>query len=155
MTDAGLPGWQIWIDRGGTFTDLVGRRPDGVLVSLKLLSVNPERYADAAVQGVRELLGLSDGVSVPIDAISSIKMGTTVATNALLERRGEPTLFVTTAGFADVLRIGTQARRDLFALAHPIPRMLYERVVEVNERVTTPSAKADGFCTNARRNRPR
>ena len=127
--------WQIWIDRGGTFTDLVARRPDGSLVTHKLLSSNPERYRDAAVQGIRDLLGLAPDAPLPPDAVSVVKMGTTVATNALLERTGDRTVFVTTRGFGDVLRIGYQNRPDLFARHVVLPDMLYERVVEVDERV--------------------
>src|SRR3954465_15892298 len=94
-------GWQFWIDRGGTFTDVVARRPDGSITTHKLLSENPERYADAAIQGIRDLLGVATGDPIPADRIDAVKMGTTVATNALLERKGEPTVLVTTKGFAD------------------------------------------------------
>ncbi len=132
--------WQFWIDRGGTFTDIVGRRPDGGIVTHKLLSENPGRYTDAAVQGIRDLLG---GALTP-DAIAEVKMGTTVATNALLERKGDRTLLVVTRGFADGLRIGYQARPKLFALDIQLPDLLYERVVEVNERVM-----ADGTMLEA------
>ncbi len=103
-------GWEFWIDRGGTFTDVVGRRPDGTLVTHKLLSENPERYADAAVHGIRELLGLPPGAPIPPRLVGAVKMGTTVATNALLERKGEPTALVITKGFADALRIAYQNR---------------------------------------------
>ncbi len=127
--------WQIWIDRGGTFTDLVAKRPDGQLICHKLLSENPERYEDAAVQGIRDLLGLDAGAPIPPNTLEHVKMGTTVATNALLERKGDRTLFVTTKGFGDILRIGHQARPDLFALNVVLPEMLYERVIEVDERV--------------------
>ena len=127
--------WQIWIDRGGTFTDLVARRPDGRLVTHKLLSSNPERYRDAAVQGIRDLLGLAPDAPLPPDTVSVVKMGTTVATNALLERTGDRTVFVTTRGFGDALRIGYQNRPDLFARHIVLPDLLYERVVEVDERV--------------------
>ena len=127
--------WQIWIDRGGTFTDVVARRPDGRLVSHKLLSENPERYRDAAVQGIRDLLGLEPGEPIPPGALEHVKMGTTVATNALLERKGDRTLFVTTRGFGDALRIGYQSRPRLFDLEIVLPELLYERVVEVDERV--------------------
>ena len=127
--------WQFWIDRGGTFTDLVARRPDGSIVTHKLLSENPRQYRDAAVQGIRELLGLAAGASVPGELIEAVKMGTTVATNALLERRGEPTLLVTTAGFGDALRIGYQTRPKLFALRIELPQMLYSEVLEVHERI--------------------
>src|SRR5215470_15863555 len=97
--------WQFWIDRGGTFTDIVARRPDGRLVAHKLLSENPERYRDAAVQGIRDVLGLPSGAPVPAEKIGAVKMGTTVATNALLERRGARTALLITRGFADALRI--------------------------------------------------
>ena len=127
--------WRIWIDRGGTFTDLVAKRPDGQLICHKLLSENPERYQDAAVQGIRDLLGLPAGAPIPANSIAHVKMGTTVATNALLERKGDRTLFVTTKGFGDCLRIGYQARPDLFARHIVLPEMLYERVIEVEERV--------------------
>ena len=127
--------WNFWIDRGGTFTDVIGRRPDGTLETRKLLSENPQAYADAAVQGIRDLLGLSPAEKIPSARIAAIKMGTTVATNALLERKGERTLFVTTRGFADALRIGYQTRADIFALDIKKPEQLYERVVEVAERV--------------------
>ncbi|HAE54586.1 MAG TPA: 5-oxoprolinase, partial [Acidimicrobiaceae bacterium] len=128
-------GWNFWIDRGGTFTDIVGRTPDGTLVTHKLLSDNLRHYPDAAVQGIRDLLDLNDDQAIPLDQIDTVKMGTTVATNALLERQGEPTLFVTTAGFADVLRIGYQTRPDLFALDIDLPEMLYTDVLEIKERV--------------------
>ncbi len=127
--------WQFWIDRGGTFTDVVARRPDGRLLTLKLLSENPERYRDAAIHGIRELLGLSAGAEIPPDAIEAVKMGTTVATNALLERKGERTLLVTTRGFRDALRIGYQNRPHLFDRHIRLPELLYERVVEVDERM--------------------
>src|SRR5919205_1559694 len=127
--------WDFWIDRGGTFTDVVGRRPDGTLVAHKLLSENPEAYRDAAVQGIRDLLGLKPGEPIPADRIAAVKMGTTVATNALLERKGERTVLVTTKGFRDALRIGYQARPDIFAKRIVKPDQLYERVIEVDERV--------------------
>src|SRR6185312_832409 len=100
--------WDFWIDRGGTFTDVVGRRPDGVLVAHKLLSENPEAYADAAVQGIRDLLALKPGQPIPPNMVGAVKMGTTVATNALLERKGERTLLLITRGFRDALKIGYQ-----------------------------------------------
>ena len=128
-------GWQFWIDRGGTFTDVVGLRPDGVAVTHKLLSENPRLYPDAAIQGIRDLLSVADADPLPVQRIDSVKMGTTVATNALLERRGEPTLLVTTKGFGDALRIGYQARPDLFALDIELPEMLYTQVLEVDERM--------------------
>src|ERR1700694_1134072 len=107
--------WDFWIDRGGTFTDVIGRRPDGSLVTRKLLSENPEAYGDAAVQGIRDLLGLRGSEPIPSRAIGAVKMGTTVATNALLERRGERALLVITKGFRDALKIGYQARPNIFA----------------------------------------
>ena len=127
--------WQFWIDRGGTFTDIVALRPDGQLVTHKLLSEHPERYQDAAVQGIRDLLGVRDGESLPSDRIQVVKLGTTVATNALLERKGERTLLVTTAGFADAMAIGYQNRPHLFALKIERPPALYAGVVEVRERI--------------------
>ena len=126
--------WQFWVDRGGTFTDVVARHPDGHLVTHKLLSDNPEHYADAAVQGIRELLKLAPDAPIPAGIIEVIKMGTTVATNALLERKGERTVLVTTRGFRDALRIGYQNRPDIFARCIQLPEALYERVVEVSER---------------------
>ena len=140
-----MPGsWEFWIDRGGTFTDVIGRRPDGKLVTHKLLSENPEAYADAAVAGIRHLLGLAPDEPVPAARIGAVKMGTTIATNALLERKGERTLLLITKGFGDALRIGYQARPNIFA-KHIVKRdMLYERVVEVDERV-----RADGTVERA------
>ena len=132
MTDC----WNFWIDRGGTFTDIVGRAPNGHLTTHKLLSDNPRRYSDAAVQGIRDLLELDADEAIPLDKIETVKMGTTVATNALLERQGEPTLLVTTEGFADILRIGYQTRPDLFALDIKLPEMLYTEVLEVEERMS-------------------
>ncbi|MCD6581273.1 MAG: 5-oxoprolinase, partial [Desulfuromusa sp.] len=127
--------WQIWIDRGGTFTDIVAKRPDGQLVTLKLLSENPENYRDAAVHGIRELLGLAKDADIPHEMIENVKMGTTVATNALLERQGDRTLFVTTRGFGDALRIGYQTRPRLFDRHIVLPELLYEEVLEVEERL--------------------
>lgn len=129
------PRWQFWIDRGGTFTDVVGRRPDGTLVTHKLLSDNPEQYRDAAVAGIRHLLGLAAGEPITPDRVECVKMGTTVATNALLERKGEPTLLVTTRGFRDALRIAYQNRPRLFDRHIVLPELLYQEVVEANERV--------------------
>jgi 5-oxoprolinase (ATP-hydrolysing) len=126
--------WQFWIDRGGTFTDIVGRKPDGALVTLKLLSENPERYSDAAVQGIRELLGSGAG-PIPPGEIDVVRMGTTVATNALLERKGDRTMLAITRGFADALRIGYQHRPKLFVRHIELPSMLYEQVVEIDERI--------------------
>ena len=105
--------WQFWIDRGGTFTDIVAKKPDGSLITHKLLSENPEQYRDAAVAGIRHLLGLKAGEPIRADVVDCVKMGTTVATNALLERKGEPTLLVTTRGFRDALRIAYQNRREV------------------------------------------
>lgn len=127
--------WHFWIDRGGTFTDIVGRAPDGALHTHKLLSVNPEHYADAAVQGIRDLLGLPSGVPIPSAQIGAVKMGTTVATNALLERKGARTVLAITRGFRDALRIGYQARPRLFDRHIVLPELLYEKVVEIDERV--------------------
>ena len=135
MHDTPDPRWQFWIDRGGTFTDIVGRRPDGSLATAKLLSDNPEQYADAAVEGIRRLLGLSAGEPITPDRVEGVKMGTTVATNALLERKGDRTLLVTTRGFRDALRIAYQARPRLFERHIVLPELLYERVVEAQERV--------------------
>src|SRR5438034_365735 len=136
--------WQFWIDRGGTFTDVIGQRPDGGLVTHKLLSENPEAYGDAAVQGIRHLLGLPPGAAIPSARIGAVKMGTTVATNALLERKGERTLLLITKGFRDALRIGYQARPKIFARHIIKPDMLYERVVEIDERM-----RADGTVERA------
>ncbi|WP_424967516.1 hydantoinase B/oxoprolinase family protein [Dinoroseobacter sp. S375] len=127
--------WQFWVDRGGTFTDIVARRPDGTLRTHKLLSENPERYADAAVQGVRELMGLEGDAPIPEGAIQAVKMGTTVATNALLERKGERTLLLITKGLRDLLRIGYQNRPRLFDLQITLPELLYDDVIEVDERI--------------------
>ncbi len=129
-------GWQFWIDRGGTFTDIVARAPDGALVTRKLLSENPERYRDAAIEGIRQILGVAPGAPLPEAAIAAVKMGTTVATNALLERKGEPTVLVITKGFADALRIGYQNRPKLFARHIVLPEQLYARVISVEERVS-------------------
>nr|WP_296016681.1 hydantoinase B/oxoprolinase family protein [uncultured Acidovorax sp.] len=129
------PRWQFWIDRGGTFTDVVGKRPDGTLVTHKLLSENPEQYKDAAVAGIRHLLGLAPGEPVTPDLVECVKMGTTVATNALLERKGEPTLLITTQGFKDALRIAYQNRPRIFDRHIVLPELLYERVVEAQERM--------------------
>jgi 5-oxoprolinase (ATP-hydrolysing) len=127
--------WEFWVDRGGTFTDIVARRPDGSIATHKLLSENPERYEDAAVHGIREMLGLAARDAIPDGAIAAVKMGTTVATNALLERKGERTALVITRGFGDALRIGYQHRPKLFVRRIDLPSMLYERVIEVPERI--------------------
>ncbi|HEY7594220.1 MAG TPA: hydantoinase B/oxoprolinase family protein [Actinophytocola sp.] len=134
-----MTGWQFWVDRGGTFTDIVALRPDGGLTTHKLLSDNPSRYADAAVAGIRALLGLADGQDVPADDIDQVRMGTTVATNALLTRGGERTALVITKGFRDALRIAYQNRPRIFARHIELPEQLYERVIEVDERI-----QADG-----------
>eukprot|EP01036_Dinobryon_divergens_P046939 gene46938-biopygen38017 len=127
--------WDFWIDRGGTFTDIVGRDPDGRLHAHKLLSENPNAYRDAAVQGIRDLLGLTAGEPIPDGTIGAVKMGTTVATNALLERKGDRTALLITRGFRDALEIGYQARAKIFAKQIVKPEQLYERVVEIDERV--------------------
>ncbi|PHZ85576.1 hydantoinase B/oxoprolinase family protein [Paremcibacter congregatus] len=128
--------WQFWIDRGGTFTDVVAMAPDGALHSHKLLSENPEHYEDAALQGIRDFLGLGKDDPIPARRVAAVKMGTTVATNALLERKGDRTLLVITKGFRDALRIGYQNRPDLFALDVQLPELLYEKVIEVEERIS-------------------
>lgn len=128
--------WQFWVDRGGTFTDIVAQRPDGRVVTHKLLSENPRRYSDAALQGLRDIMGLGANDTIPAEQIAAVKMGTTVATNALLERTGDRTLLVITEGFGDALRIGTQNRPRLFDRHIVLPDMLYEQVLEVPERVT-------------------
>jgi len=144
--------WQFWIDRGGTFTDFVIRDPDGKLSTHKLLSENPERYKDAALQGIRETLGVEDERSLPEGVVEAVKMGTTVATNALLERKGERTVLAVTRGFADQLRIGYQNRPNIFARQIVLPELLYESVVEIDERY---SAEGDVLTSldsdNARR----
>ncbi|MIL10180.1 hydantoinase/oxoprolinase family protein, partial [Salmonella enterica subsp. enterica] len=132
--------WDFWIDRGGTFTDVIGRDPNGALHARKLLSENPEAYRDSAVQGIRDLLGVKTGDPVPADRIGVVKMGTTVATNALLERKGDRVLLLITKGFRDALRIAYQDRPDIFAKEIVRPEQLYERVVEVDERVRVDGA---------------
>ena len=127
--------WQFWIDRGGTFTDIVARDPAGRLSTHKLLSENPGRYRDAALAGIKTVLGLAPDAPIPAGVIDAVKMGTTVATNALLERKGERVLLLVNRGFADALRIGNQARPRLFDLAITLPTMLYEQVVEIGGRV--------------------
>ncbi len=127
--------WQFWIDRGGTFTDIVAKKPDGKIIIDKLLSENSDAYKDAAVEGIRRILELKKDDKIPTDIISSVKMGTTVATNALLERKGDRTLLLITKGFGDLLRIGYQNRPLLFDLNIKLPELLYERVVEVSERL--------------------
>ena len=136
--------WQFWIDRGGTFTDIVACSPDGRIVTRKLLSENPERYRDAALQGIREILQVPAGT--PLDAgIDSVKMGTTVGTNALLERKGEPVALAITRGFKDCLRIGYQNRPDIFALNIRLPEQLYRTVIEIDARVTAHGEVLDGL----------
>lgn len=127
--------WDFWVDRGGTFTDIVARRPDGELISHKLLSENPEQYRDAAVFGIRQLMGLGSNERIPDGSICAVKMGTTVATNALLERKGDPTLLLITKGFEDLLRIGYQNRPALFDLNIVLPELLYQEVAEVPGRL--------------------
>jgi len=131
--------WDFWVDRGGTFTDIVGRAPDGSIHPHKVLSENPEAYRDAAIQGIRELMGIATGAPIPAEQIATVKMGTTVATNALLERKGERTALFITKGFRDALEIGYQARPDIFAKEIIKPELLYEKVYEITERV-----RADG-----------
>ncbi|WP_332658805.1 hydantoinase B/oxoprolinase family protein [Brevundimonas sp.] len=146
MSASSIParaGWRFWIDRGGTFTDIVARAPDGRLETRKLLSDNPEQYADAAVEGVRRILDAAPG-PLPEGRVDAIRMGTTVATNALLERKGEPTLLAITRGFGDALRIGWQSRPDIFARNIVLNEQLYDRVVEIDERV-----RADGTIEQA------
>src|SRR6266567_3266325 len=148
--------WQFWIDRGGTFTDIVARRPNGTLATHKLLSENPERYRDAAVHGIRELLGLAPGAPIAKGTIEAVKMGTTVATNALLERTGERTALVITRGFGDALRIAYQNRPRIFDRHIVLPEPLYERVIEVDERIDASgtvlrSPDLDGVAADLRR----
>jgi 5-oxoprolinase (ATP-hydrolysing) len=143
--------WQFWIDRGGTFTDVVARRPDGGILTHKLLSENPERYPDAAIQGIRDLLGVPAGQPIPAERIEAVKMGTTVATNALLERKGEPTLLLITKGFADALRIGYQARPRIFDRRIVLPELLYSRVVEVPGRFTAEGEEVEPLDLEAAR----
>jgi 5-oxoprolinase (ATP-hydrolysing) len=135
-----MSGWDFWIDRGGTFTDVIGRSPSGELKALKVLSENPRAYRDAAVEGIRRHLGLAAGEPIPVGAIGEIRMGTTVATNALLEREGEPVALITTRGFRDALEIGYQARPQLFAKKIVKPDLLYARVDEIDERVLADGA---------------
>ena len=126
--------WQFWIDRGGTFTDIVARSPDGKLITHKLLSEDPYHYKDAAMHGIRQILGLPKDAPLPAELIEAVKMGTTVGTNALLERKGERTVLVINQGFGDALRIGYQNRPDIFAQKIELPDQLYERVIEVSGR---------------------
>ncbi len=132
---AAMNKWEFWIDRGGTFTDVVARQPSGEVITHKLLSENPEQYRDAAIQGIKNILAVGKDESLPAEKIAAVKMGTTIATNALLERQGEPTLLAITKGFKDQLRIGYQTRPDLFALHIQLPQMLYCEVLEIDERI--------------------
>ena len=144
--------WDFWIDRGGTFTDVIGRDASGRLHPRKLLSENPGAYRDAAVQGIRDLLGLMPGEPIPAGAVGDVKMGTTVATNALLERKGDRVLLLVTKGFRDALRIAYQARPDIFAKEIVLPEQLYERVVEIGGRIRadgTPEAPLDADAVAA------
>jgi len=143
--------WQFWIDRGGTFTDIVGKRPDGQLVTHKLLSENPGQYKDAAVAGIRYLLGLKPHEAVTPSAVSCVKMGTTVATNALLERKGEKTLLVTTRGFRDALRIAYQNRPRLFDRHIVLPELLYSEVIEAQERMSAQGEVIESLNADALR----
>jgi len=137
MTNSEFPvgKWQFFVDRGGTFTDIIALAPDRNIRILKLLSDNPKKYEDAIVYGIRDVLGLQDDEILPVDTIDVVRLGSTVATNALLERKGAKTALVTTKGFADALRIGYQNRPDLFALNIVLPGVLYSRVIEVDERI--------------------
>jgi 5-oxoprolinase (ATP-hydrolysing) len=141
MTHSAPPngGWEFWIDRGGTFTDVIGRDPDGAEQSAKLLSASGS-YEDAGVEAMRRMLGAAPGAPFPAKQVASIKLGTTVATNALLERKGARTLLVTTRGFADALAIGDQARPDLFALDIVRPAPLHAGVIEADERLDAAGA---------------
>ncbi|MGR3570988.1 hydantoinase B/oxoprolinase family protein [Brevirhabdus sp.] len=136
--------WDFWIDRGGTFTDVIGRAPDGALTASKLLSENPGVYDDAAIEGIRRMLGVDAGGTIPPERVGTVRMGTTVATNALLERKGDRTLLLITRGFRDALRIAYQDRPDIFAKEIILPEQLYDRVIEVDERV-----RADGTVERA------
>ena len=143
--------WDFWIDRGGTFTDVIGRDPAGELSAMKLLSENPGVYDDAAIEGIRRFLDAAPG-AIPPERIGTVRMGTTVATNALLERKGDRTLLLITKGFRDALRIGYQDRPDIFAKDIVLPEMLYERVAEVDERVRTDgTVERDLDLTGARK----
>ena len=155
MQSGGSRKWQFWIDRGGTFTDVVAKRPDGTLVTHKLLSENPGRYEDAAVAGIRHLLGLKDGEKVTPQQVASVKMGTTVATNALLERKGEPTVLAITRGFRDALRIAYQNRPRLFDRHIVLPELLYRRVVEIDERIGAHGELVRPLDETAARRQPR
>ena len=146
-----MAGWQFWIDRGGTFTDIVARAPDGTLSTHKLLSENPGRYRDAAISGIKAVLGVAPGEPVPPGLVDQVKMGTTVATNALLERKGERTLLVVNRGFGELLRIGNQARPRLFDLHVTLPTLLYERVAELPGRVGIDGGEVEPLDEDAAR----
>lgn len=143
--------WQFWIDRGGTFTDIVAKTPEGELLTKKLLSENPEAYEDAALQGIREFLSLNKLDPIPADLIKSVKMGTTVATNALLEKKGDATVLAVTRGLKDIIEVGYQARPETFALDIKKPDLLYSDVVEVNERVLASGEVAKAIDMHAAR----
>ena len=138
-----MTAWQFWIDRGGTFTDIVARDPDGRLSTHKLLSENPDRYRDAAIAGIKGVLGVALDAPIPAGLVDCVKMGTTVATNALLERKGDRTLLLVNRGFADALRIGNQARPRLFDLKVVLPSLLYEEVAEIGGRVGVDGAELE------------
>ena len=140
-----MAGWQFWIDRGGTFTDIVAKDPDGAFAVQKLLSQNPEHYRDAAIEGIRRILEVPGGAALPAEKIDAIKMGTTVATNALLEHKGEPTVLAITAGFGDQLRIAYQDRPELFARHIVLPAPLYGEVIEIDERTAADGSVARGL----------
>ncbi len=146
-----MGGWQFWIDRGGTFTDIVARDPSGALTTRKLLSENPGRYRDAAVAGIRACLGLPDGAAVPPGVVDAVKMGTTVATNALLERKGERVLLLVNRGFADMTRIGNQARPRLFDLQVRLPDLLQECVAEIGGRIAVDGTEIEQLDEDAAR----
>jgi 5-oxoprolinase (ATP-hydrolysing) len=144
--------WQFWIDRGGTFTDVVARKPDGQLIAHKLLSLDTKHYADAAMHGIRTILGIEPEATLPTEEIESIKMGTTVGTNALLERKGEATALVITEGYKDALRIAYQNRPDIFALNIELPDLLYDEVIEIKERYSAAGEELVTLDTKSARN---
>ena len=144
--------WQFWIDRGGTFTDVVAKDPQGHYHTHKLLSEAPERYPDAALQGIRDLMGIAADERLRTEEIHSVKMGTTVATNALLERKGERVLLLVSTGFADALRIGNQTRPHLFKLDIALPELLYERVAEVGGRYRADGVELEAAKPDTHRN---
>ena len=150
MASASDRRWQFWIDRGGTFTDIVAQRPDGGLMVHKLLSENPQCYGDAPIHGIRTLMGIGASDPIPAEQIAAVKMGTTVATNALLERKGDPTVLIITRGFKDALRIGYQNRPDIFARHIQLPEMLYRQVIEVDERICATGEVLTPLTTTAK-----